>query len=379
LQCSGLISSDIPPNIEKLNEMRNIYERSRIRILGEVYKDPERKNVWIIARELISLFFYYRELPVHYVGRYLFKKDINNIKDFVPNKLSGLIAPKFNDQRLKQVLDNKLYFYLYYSQFGINLPVVIACNHGKLFASEGKASVIGGFNEFKDFLVDLFKNNTGCNALFLKKIYASSSGRNIHVLLIENMGKDDSKLKEIFQDVTASEYIFQPRVCQHHDLNRLNPSSLNTIRFDTFIDCEGNVEIISGFLKMSTNKLPVDNNTSGGCGVGINLDTGQLRKNGYSKIKMSGVGILTEHPVTGVKFENFVVPKIHEAQELVINAAKLMPGLRMVGWDVGITEDGPLLVEGNSDYGINSNDLMYGGYMTNPIFRKVLHEMKNNI
>jgi len=151
---------------------------------------------------------------------------------------------------------------------------------------------------------------------------------------------------------------------------------LNTIRFDTFIDKKGNVEIISGFLKMSTNKLPVDNNISGGCGVGIDLDSGMLRRNGYSKIKMSGVGVLTEHPVTGIKFENFIVPMIQEAQELVIKAAMLIPGLRMVGWDVGITNEGPVIIEGNSDYGVNSNDLMYGGYMTNPIFRQVLNEMQ---
>ena len=209
----------------------------------------------------------------------------------------------------------------------------------------------------------------------LKKVYSSSSGRYIHFLEADMLEKEHSQLNDIFQEVVTSEYIFQQRVSQQPELNRLNPSSMNTIRFDTFIDKNGNIEIISGFLKMSTNKLSIDNNTSEGCGVGIDLDTGRLRRNGYSKIKMSGVEILTEHPVTGVRFENFIVPMIEEAQELVIKAAKLIPGLRMVGWDLGITEDGPVLIEGNSDYGINSNDLMYGGYMANPIFRKVLIEM----
>jgi hypothetical protein len=148
------------------------------------------------------------------------------------------------------------------------------------------------------------------------------------------------------------------------------------MRIDTFIDQKGNIEIISGFLKMSTGDNPVDNNTSGGCGVGIDMGLGTLKSNGYSKIKMSGVGILKEHPVTGVNFEGFSIPMLEEAKELVLKAAGLMPGLRLVGWDVGISEEGPVLVEGNSDYGINSNDLMYGGYMANPVFCRVLDEFR---
>jgi hypothetical protein len=296
--------------------------------------------------------------------------------DFVPNKLSGGIVPKFNDQRLKQVLDNKLYFYLYYRQFGINLPLVVAFNHGKKFTSDGRVVSIENVQEFQDFIESLFKDKNNCSGLFIKKIYSSASGRNIHLLEVDKFKEDLSLLSKIFQELVGSEYIFQQRVNQHPELNRMNPSSLNTIRFDTFIDKNSNIEIISGFLKMSTNKMPVDNNISGGCGVGIDLDTGLLRRSGYSKIKMSGIGILQEHPVTGVKFENFIVPMIQEAQALVIKAAKLMPGLRMVGWDVGISPEGPVIIEGNSDYGINSNDLMYGGYMTNPVFRKVLDEMQ---
>ena len=82
-----------------------------------------------------------------------------------------------------------------------------------------------------------------------------------------------------------SEFVFQQRVEQHPDLDRLNPSSLNTMRIDTFINKSGHVDIISGFLKMSTNNLPADNNTSGGCGVGIDLDIGKLKKMGIQNLK----------------------------------------------------------------------------------------------
>jgi len=329
--------------------------------------------------EIICLSFHFRELPVHYIGRYLFKKEAGNIYSYVPNRLSGKIAPLYNDARLKQVLDNKLYFNLFYSQFGILTPRVVAFNHKNLIAFEGNAIIVRSVSDFRGFLTDLFKQNRECDSLFLKKTYSSSSGRNVLVLSADYVENNTNDLKEVFKVVTSSEFVFQMRINQHPEMNRLNPSSLNTLGIDTFIDKNGNIDIISGFLKMSTNGNPVDNNTLGGCGVGIDLDRGTLRSNGYSKIKMSGVEILKEHPVTNVKFEGFSIPMIEEAKEIVKKAAALMPGLRLVGWDIGISKEGPVLVEGNSDYGINSNDLMYGGYMSNSTFRKVLEEMKNSI
>lgn len=356
--------------------MRSIHKRSPIQILREVFKDPERKPLLLMIWEMISLSFHFRELPVHYIGRYIFKKEAKNIYDYVPNRLSGKIAPFFNDVRLKQVLDNKLYSYLFFSQFGINIPKIVAFNHKNLMAIDGETRIINSLSDFKDVHAMMFEQAREYDCLFLKKIYSSSSGRSSHVLQSRYLENEDSILNEVFQEVVSSEYIFQQKVKQHPDLERLNPSSLNTIRFDSFIDKEGNIEIISGFLKMSTNGVSVDNNTSGGCGVGIDLDSGKLLENGYSKIRISGVGILKEHPVTGVKFKGFQVPMIEEARELVLKSAGLMPGLRLVGWDVGIAENGPLLIEGNSDYGINSNDLMYGGYMANETFRKVLTEFR---
>jgi hypothetical protein len=343
----------------------------------EVLRDPERKSIPAMLRDLVVLLVKHKELPVHYFSRYLFKRDVNNILDYIPNRLSGKIAPYFNDRRLKHVLDNKLYFYLYYSSLGIPTPKVLAFNHKNLFAANEETFAITNADDFIRFLSDLFMVNNDLDYIFLKRIYASSSGRNIFLISAKQVEKGDPLLAGIYENVVGSEYIFQQKVRQHPDLERLNPSSLNTMRIDTFIDKVGNIDVISGFLKMSTNNSPVDNNISGGCGVGINLSTGRLKKDGYYKLRIKGVEVLRRHPITGVTFENFQVPHIEEAIKLVKEAASLMPGLRLVGWDVGFSDEGPVIIEGNSDYGINSNDLMYGGYFANEQFRKVLSEFNS--
>ncbi len=172
-----------------------------------------------------------------------------------------------------------------------------------------------------------------------------------------------------------SGYLFQETVSQHPELIKLNSSCLNTIRIDSFIDKDGEINIISAYLRMSINNSCIDNISSGGCQVGINLETGKLKKLGYGPIKTHGVKVLIEHPGTKIVFENFIIPFFPQVKELVIKAAGYMPGLRLVGWDVAIGESGPVLIEGNSDYDLSGNDLSYGGYMANPIFKKALSEI----
>lgn len=355
--------------------MAELFIRTKPEQLIEILKDPDRKPLSRIIYELFYLLFIYKEIPVHYFSRYLFKRSTSNVQNYLPNKLIKKITPLFNDKRVKEVLDNKLFFDLFYSQFDISIPKILMYNHHRMFVTRNKSIAVNNINDFKVLLEEIFKQNPSYDSIFIKKTCSSASGRNIYKLLLQKFNSEPEIIKELYSEVIKSEFLFQATVRQHPDLNMLNPSSLNTIRFDTFIDQNGNIEIISGFLKMSTNYSHVDNNIAGGCGVGIDLESGRLKKFGYSKIKISGVKILTEHPLTGITFENFHVPFFVQAKELVLRTAGFLPELRLIGWDVGISESGPVLIEGNSDYGINSNDMMDGGYLANPRFRKVLHEI----
>jgi hypothetical protein len=349
--------------------------RTRLDQLTEIFKDPDRKPVFQIIYELLYLLIIYKELPLHYFSRYLFKKGTANIKDYLPGKLISKIPSFFNDKKVKEILDNKLFFDFFYRQFNISLPKILMYNHKKKFIIGNRCTDLNTVYDFTILLKDIFDQNPAYDSLFIKKTCSSASGRNIHKLFLHQLRTDPEGIKGIFDEVINSEFLFQEVVKQHPDLNKLTPTSLNTIRFDTYIDPDGKTEIISGFLKISTNNSPVDNSVAGGYGIGIVLQTGKLKKTGYSKIKISGVKVLIEHPVTKTKFEDLSIPFFLQAKELVLKAAGFLPEERLVGWDMGIAESGPMLIEGNPDYRINSNDLMYGGNLANPAFRKVLQEI----
>ena len=356
--------------------MDKLLKRTTLELFREILNDPDRKPLFKIIYEPLYLLFTYRELPVHYFSRYLFKKRISNIEDYLPNKFLGKIPSLFNDRKVTQVLDNKLYFNLFYSQFNISLPKIIMYNHKKLFVVGDKSTEVNVFGDFLDLLEEIFKKYPSWDSVIVKKTYASSFGHNNYKILRNQVKSDPLIIKDIFTEVINSEFLFQETIKQHPDLNKLTSSSLNTIRFDTFIDRDGKIDIISAYIRMSLNNNHVDNISSGGCKVGISLQSGKLKKFGYSMIRTCDLKVLIKHPKTETTFEDFTIPFFSRAKELVLKAATCMPELRLVGWDVAIGESGPVLIEGNSDYDISGNDLADEGYRANIIFRKVLNEMK---
>lgn len=355
--------------------MANLIKKSNRELLIDLVKDPDRKPLLKIFSEVIILLVVYRELPVHYFSRYVFKKGVTNFKDYLPNKYLGNIASFFNDNKVKEVLDNKLFFDFYYRRFNINLPRILMYNINNMFFIDNRSIIINNIHDFTLLLKEMFNQNSLNESVIIKKTWSSSSGKQIFKLSVNQIVDEPVMIDKIYTEVIRSGFLFQETLKQHPGLNKLNSSCLNTMRIDTFMNRDGKVEIISGYLRMSISDSHIDNISSGGCQVGIVLKTGKLKRYGYSLIKTMGVRVLTEHPVTKTVFEDFTIPYFEEAKELVLKVANLNPALRLIGWDVAVGETGPVLVEGNSDYDISGNDLVDGGYLANPIFRKVLHEI----
>jgi len=356
--------------------MAKLLKKNTISLLKELYYDPERKSFVKIMEDILRLTIYYEKLPRHYFDRYLFKKEVTNIKDYFPNDiLYKKFKPFLNDMEVKDIIENKLYFDFYYRQFNISLPVIQMYNHKKMFVFNKKNIEINNEFEFKALLLEVFLKSQLIESIIIKRTYGSYGGNKVFIISRHQLEANNEIIAYLYSEVCQAGFLFQEMIKQHSELNLLNPSCLNTIRFDTFIDKDGQIDIISGYLRMSISNLHVDNISSGGCMVGIDLETGKLKRDGFSSIGTFGVKPITKHPITNTIFEGFEIPFFEEAKNLVLKAASCMPGLRLIGWDVGIGEQGAILVEGNSDYGISGNDHTDGGYRKNPIFRKVLQEL----
>ena len=138
-------------------------------------------------------------------------------------------------------------------------------------------------------------------------------------------------------------YLVEEGLAQHKEMCAVYPNSINTVRIVTLTDEKGEPHPLYAFLRTGRGGACVDNTTSGGLSALICAD-GVIRRPALSD--KTGE-YFDAHPDTGHSFIGFRIPYYNEAVRLCKRAAQVRPGMRYVGWDVAITPNGPVLVEGN--------------------------------
>ena len=169
-----------------------------------------------------------------------------------------------------------------------------------------------------------------------------------------------------------TDYLFQEAVDQHPDLDRLHPGCLNTLRILTGMANDGSFPVLGAVLRVGRGRAPIDNTHAGGLVVGVDREAGRLRRRAHVAFQFGG-GTFERHPEIGVAFDGFEVPHFAEAVDLARRAHARLP-LLYVGWDVGVTPDGPVMIEGNSGAYLAMMETPAGGFKTDPVARAFLVE-----
>ena len=101
----------------------------------------------------------------------------------------------------------------------------------------------------------------------------------------------------------------------------------------------------------------MDNFNAGGLAVRVNEGMCEIafRASGNSTEE------LTSHPANGAMIAGRQVPDFAEAIDLARRSHATLPaGYVVVGWDVGLSDRGPLLIEGNWNHGTDIVQLVSG-------------------
>jgi hypothetical protein len=158
-------------------------------------------------------------------------------------------------------------------------------------------------------------------------------------------------LDEFVRTVDSSSetgYLFQEYLMPHPDIKKICGECLSTVRFNIFLLAEG-PSLFHCFWKIPTGKNMTDNFLSGKTG---NLLARVILKTGLVEGVTGGVGFeitgYHDHPDTGDPLLGITLPYWEEMKSLCLNAATMLPGLRLQHWDVAMSERGPVLVEVNS-------------------------------
>ncbi|MEF2691001.1 MAG: sugar-transfer associated ATP-grasp domain-containing protein [Bacilli bacterium] len=132
-------------------------------------------------------------------------------------------------------------------------------------------------------------------------------------------------------------------VIQCEEMNKLYPYAINTVRIITVHKYEGEVLVVAAYQRIGNHGYIVDNYNGGGMVVPINEKTGIIEYPAVDKRKQ----IYYKHPMTDTPIVGFKVPKFSSAVNLAKKAAKVIDEIRYVGWDIAITDKGPVIIEGN--------------------------------
>lgn len=164
---------------------------------------------------------------------------------------------------------------------------------------------------------------------------------------------DEASLRRILsalQPGKGQKLVVQPRLSCHSSLDGLALSALPTARIVTMINEQGVAEPVSATFRCPSDPAAsVDNMKAGGLIAPIDLGTGTLglASRGY------GGGDYLAHPVTQAPIAGHVLAHWEEALALVGRAHLLgFAEYRLIGWDMALTPNGPVLLEGNGKPGV---------------------------
>lgn len=154
--------------------------------------------------------------------------------------------------------------------------------------------------------------------------------------------KDIDSIDTYYDKIVNEGLFLEEYVKQNSEINKICSSSVNTIRIMTF-GYKGKSEIIYAAMRFGNGKANVDNFHQGGMGVLIDIDTGKLVGKAFNK----DLEYFDVHPASGVKFDGFQIPHWDYIKNMCLEAALVSDKIHVVGWDVAVTEDGAVFIEGN--------------------------------
>ena len=273
------------------------------------------------------------------------------------------------DIELIRFLENKVLFHQHYKESNLKLPEYLGYNLGKEFFSPDGMRSIHNLDSFSCLIGDLIAESKA-SSIFAKPI-AGYGGRDCFKLDAGMLSTDC--LADVYYKISSSKYLFQETIVQHPLISAIYSHSINTLRIHACIYKNGQIELISIMMKFGSNGKYVEAGGLGTILISVDMDTGKLGPYAWKNFEWGGDKYI-HHPDTGFEFAGFIVPHFEAAKDMVKAAAAFLP-YRLVGWDLAITEEGPILIEGNHDFGFYGAQIAEGEYKKNKIFKSFYEEL----
>lgn len=240
-------------------------------------------------------------------------------RTFITHPKSNHLAMTLNDPELRRVFADKLRFNARFADFvgrdWVDLRETDAAGVRAFLDTHGRAML---------------------------KVPDSLSGHGIEKVEADAVRDVDAFVADALAN---RQFLLEGYIVQHPDMASLCPTSVNSLRVITFFD-GSRLHVLANVLKMG-NGGDIDNFSNGGMYTMLD-ESGTAR---FAAFDESGTSYAV-HPLTGTSIVGFHVPRYDEVVPMLERAARVIPEVPYVGWDVAITPDGPVIIEGNPNSGV---------------------------
>lgn len=300
--------------------------------------------------------------PPLYLTYRLFDVQPSLWSEYMDNRERWDLQQRVNDKDHFHLADDKLAFHGHCRAHGIRTPDLLAVVGGSPDAAAGHRHVSSA-SEFLGFLSEVgpadlvFKLAHGTRG----EGFHSSRWDGRHLLSLADGQRTTPADFYARLEGASDTYLVQPRLRAHRLLAPvMSGEGLGTVRIVSYVTRDRQTLVPWAYIRLPITGSVSDNFAHGASGnllANVDVETGRLGPGFARRPGRSLIDRFEAHPETHERIVGREVPRWDTVVELCRTAAQHFPGLRTIGWDIAITDDGLYVIEANKTYDIDVHQI----------------------
>ncbi len=304
-----------------------------------------------VFKDFLYIFFILRDFPDYYTVLRLWEKDRKEWAYYY-----GSMYNPYQRGKLRKHIQKKEYEILFEDKYVTNQ----ICDNTDLPVPRFLGYAEPG--EQMSLLVPSLLERSSNNKIIIK----ASRGRGGKDIFLAYRKNNEIVLSNNKEEIPLAMFnleqpsIIQDCIEQHVKLNTIS-SSINTVRTETLLTQDNKVLFLGAFMRFGVDGMFLDNQCAGGLSIGVNLETGIL----YDYAANGKGEKFFSHPDSNQPFKDFEVPFWSEILLLSEKIQRFFPYFKLLGPDIAITPDGPVIIEINATPDHAGLEMDYGPVLKN--------------
>jgi len=309
---------------------------------GKQFKKATGISITEQFRNLAYLVFFLSTPPYYYYYLRLYTKQYSIGNNFLLNRHIGLVCSNLlgtweNRTALKNKVEFEKRLQIISSSLAKNLLVLSNSNILELIELSQEKKT--------DLFLKPVEGGSGKDCYILE--YQSNGGPSLRAA----KGSLDFKQTLTFLEnrTRKKEYLIQEKLENHRSISCLTNGSMTSCRINTYFNSDNTSSVLSAIFLMPAGNMIVSNAVRGGLVSAVDIETGKI---GSAIFLRNHSKPIDKHPDGGGTITGTRLPFWDKVIPICLEAHKYFCETPFIGWDIALTSNGPILLEGNADWSI---------------------------